>query len=507
MTDSAAMSERENEQREAIRKKLSNRWWRLNNLYYITDEKAQHIKFVPNKSQAIFYWAMWWLNVILKARQLGFSTFIQIFLLDACLFNDNVRAGVIAHTLDDAEVLFRDKIKYAYDNLPSWLKAERPAVNDKVGEMKFANGSSVRVGTSMRSGTLQYLHVSELGKIANKHPEKAEEIRSGALNTVHEGGFIFFESTAEGRNGLFFETVEDAQKIQQMGREPNVMEFKLHFFPWWEDDRYRMDPKMVTLTAKEIKYFHTLETTEGIKVDEEQRAWYALKARQQKDKMLREFPSTIKEAFEAKIKGAIYAEEIAKTRLEGRITTVPYEPSLPVNTFWDLGRNDMNCIWFHQRFGLQNRFIDYYENRGESLAHYAKIIKERGYVYGEHYLPHDVVVTDLSREDNKSRAEVLEDLNVKPLIAVPRIQDLGEGIEMTRQAFNSCWFDESKCDQGLKGLEAYQRQYDDKLQTYKERPLHNWASNPSDAFRQFAQGYSAPKSTTKRKRRTNWKTA
>ena len=113
-------------------------------------------------------------SLILKARQLGFTTFIQLFMLDACLFNSNIRAGTIAHRLDDARVIFRDKVKFPYDNLPDMLKAARPIIRDSADELVFANNSSIRVSTSMRSGTLQYLHISEYGQLCAAFPIRRE---------------------------------------------------------------------------------------------------------------------------------------------------------------------------------------------------------------------------------------------------------------------------------------------------------------------------------------------
>ena len=124
------------------------------------------------------------MNAILKARQLGFTTFIQLFMLDAAVFNKNVRAGTIAHNLLDAQTIFRDKVKFPYDQLPETVRASVPTITDSATELVLANNSSIRVGTSLRSGTLQYLHVSEYGKLCAKYPEKAREVRTGALNTV-----------------------------------------------------------------------------------------------------------------------------------------------------------------------------------------------------------------------------------------------------------------------------------------------------------------------------------
>src|SRR5258707_787251 len=144
---------------------LTDRVWRLNNLYFITDKSGRRVRFTMNPAQRALYDTMHNQNVILKARQRGFTTFIQLYMLDACLFYKNIRAGTIAHTLPDAEAIFRDKIKFPYDNLRDEIKAMVPAHTDNSGELLFANNSGIRVGVSLRSATLQYLHVSEYGKI------------------------------------------------------------------------------------------------------------------------------------------------------------------------------------------------------------------------------------------------------------------------------------------------------------------------------------------------------
>ncbi|WP_372809483.1 phage terminase large subunit [Litorivivens sp.] len=187
------------------------------------------------------------------------------------------------------------------------------------------------------------------------------------------------------------------------------------------------------------------------------------------------------------VEGAYYADLISAARTAGRICSVPYDPSLPVNTFWDLGMSDQNTIWFHQQVGREHRFIDYYANHGEGFAHYAKVLKEMPYIYGTHYLPHDAEVRELTT--GKHRKEVLESLGIKPVEVVARIAHINEGIEMTRQVLPMCWFDEEKTAQGVKCLASYRQEYDEAKMTFKARPLHDWASHGADAFRQFAQGY------------------
>ena len=124
------------------------------------------------------------------------TTFIQLFMLDRCLFNPDMKAGVIAHTREDASAFFTSKIKFAYDNLPEEIRKAVPAERTNVRELAFRNGSRISVGTSLRSTTLQYLHVSEYGKLCAQYPDKAAEVRAGALNTIAPGNFVFVESTA-----------------------------------------------------------------------------------------------------------------------------------------------------------------------------------------------------------------------------------------------------------------------------------------------------------------------
>src|SRR5215203_4495657 len=166
---------------QATLDRLSDWRWRIDNLYHITDKNGQKLRFQMNWAQEALFNEMSFQNVILKARQLGFTTFIQIFMLDARLFNSNVRAGTIAHKLDDAKTIFRDKVKYPYDELPEAIKAARPVIKDSADELMFSNNSSIRVGTSLRSGTLQYLQSRNTGSSAPSTPtrrERSEPVRS-----------------------------------------------------------------------------------------------------------------------------------------------------------------------------------------------------------------------------------------------------------------------------------------------------------------------------------------
>jgi hypothetical protein len=187
--------------------------------------------------------------------------------------------------------------------------------------------------------------------------------------------------------------------------------------------------------------------------------------------------------------GSIFAQQLKQMREEGRVCNLPVE-SVPVNTFWDLGRNDTTAIWFHQQVGKEHRFIDFYEHRLVDLDHYAHVLQDKGYLYGDHYLPHDVEAVMLG-SGNRSRREILEGLGVQPIVTVPRIASVEDGIAQVRDVFRSCWFDQTDCEEGLNSLANYQYQWDDKFDTFRKVPLHNWASNGADAFRMFAQAYQA----------------
>lgn len=469
---------------QAAVKQFSDVRWRLNNLYKVINKDGKAVPFRMTWAQEALFSDLHNQNIILKARQLGFTTFIQLLMLDACMFNSDIRAGTIAHTREDAEAFFRDKVKWPYEQLPEGLKAVNPATEDSARRLSFSNNSSLRVGTSLRSGTFQYLHVSEYGKLCAKYPDKAREVKTGAFNTVHPGQMIFVESTAEGQEGEFYEMVQTARAMQEKGQAPGPLDFKFFFFPWYDDPDYTLDQNVVITEADE-RYFDEI----GRDLTDGQKAWYVKKAEQQGVDMKREFPSTPEEAFEAAIEGAYFAEQLATARTQGRIARVPYEPGYPVNTFWDLGRNDSTSIWFHQRIGLENRFIDFYEDSGEWLGHYAKKLQEKPYVYGEHYAPHDIAVADIGAPE--SRLQTAKALGLK-FVTVPAPREKNAAIETTRRVFSSCAFDEAGCSKGLKALAAYRKEWDDKLGVYKDKPRHDWASHPADAFQTFALGYVEP---------------
>ena len=297
---------------EFFKAKFADRTWRLQNLYWIKDKVGKRVKFVPNEAQLTFQQTQHNRNIILKARQMGFTTYACINGLDDVLFNPYRARGIIADTLTNAEQIFTNKIKFAYDNLPEIIRLARPANTDRAGELRFNNDSSISVSTSFRGGTLSGgLHVSEMGKIARHSPGKAVEIVTGAFNAVPMDGEVNVESTAEGMEGIFYEMCMDAIARERKGVPLSPLDFKFHFYPWFQTKEYRLDPVNVEIPHKIADYFTYLETAHGIKLDEHQRAWYAKKAEEQKGAMKQEYPSYPEEAFMSSGRPVFEVEQVA----------------------------------------------------------------------------------------------------------------------------------------------------------------------------------------------------
>ncbi|UZA15738.1 hypothetical protein LP109_08665 [Moraxella bovis] len=251
--------------------KLADPLYRLNNLYYITDKTGKKVKFKMTAEQLAYFQDEHHKNIILKARQLGFTTQVCIMQLDCALF-ESKKCALIAHTLHDAKRLFREKVKFAYDNLPELVRLANPVKIETKEELVFENGGSVTVSTSFRGGTLQRLHVSEFGKICAKYPDKAREIVTGAFEAVPIDGIATLESTAEGRQGYFFEYCQQAEKDQLADKDLTAQDWRFFFFAWWQNPEYQMPS--VELPERLVSYFSELKAKHGISTTAEQQAWY-----------------------------------------------------------------------------------------------------------------------------------------------------------------------------------------------------------------------------------------
>lgn len=189
-------------------------------------------------------------------------------------------------------------------------------------------------------------------------------------------------------------------------------------------------------------------------------------------------------SFEAAIRGAYYAEQFRFLDAEKRIGSVPWEPSVPVQTAWDLGIDDATAIWFAQVVGREVHIIDYYEASGMGIEHYAQLLKSKPYTYADALLPHDGGARE--KGTGISISQYLGRLGVRNIV-LP-VEDIEPGIQAVRMLLPKCWFDREKCADGLEALRQYRTEWDEKRETPRPRPVHDWTSHGADAFRYLSLG-------------------
>lgn len=196
-------------------------------------------------------------------------------------------------------------------------------------------------------------------------------------------------------------------------------------------------------------------------------------------------------SFLASLKGSYYGKLLEQAEHEGRLCRVPYNPGSAVITAWDLGFSDSTAIWFAQVIGQEVHVIDYYASSGVGLDHYARVLREKGYVYGDHIFPHDVAVSELGT--GTTRLETLRKLGLPGrILKATRVDD---GINAVRMLLPRCWFDLERCESGLDALRMYQRDWDEKAQDFRSSPRHDWTSHGADAFRYLATGIDTAAAT------------
>lgn len=503
----------------AIAEKLGNRAWRLANLYWIEDADGNKVKFRMNWAQRAFFAALWWLNVVLKARQLGLSTCSLIMMLDRCLFNKGQTCGIIDKTEDDAKKKL-DRIEYAYDHLDdpddpvtaqlgAAVKQAVRLLKNNEKELTFSNESKVWAGTSLRGGTIQMLLISELGYISFFNPKKAQEIKTGALNTVHKGNIVIIESTHEGgKYGVNYDMIKVAQEAPAEPPALTVMDWRFHFFAWWQCPEYVLPLSgPLVLPPELVDYFAELATKKddraAIKLSPEQKHWYWKKKQTQGDAMWKEFPSTPEEAVNAVVKGAIYGKIMSSLRAQKRITDFAYDPGYPIYAFWDIGYSDFTSIWLLQLIGRDVCALRYYCNRREDAAFYMKRVMEWERIYDApvawNFLPHDADKVEGMGSGKTTKTFLIEaGMDKRRITVVPRTPDIWTGIKALRARLVRFYFHKTHCGQewkddeqrmpsGIACMENYHTKEEDTGGVIRDTPVHDAASHGADSLRTFAE--------------------
>jgi phage terminase large subunit len=344
---------------------------------------------------------------------------------------ENARFGYLAPYRGQAKSI-------SWDYLKRYSRPLAPKVSETELSLRLPNGAEIRVFGADNPDALRGLYFDGvcLDEPADIRPSVWGEILRPAL--ADRKGWAVFLGTPKGHNA-FYDIHEQAEASPE----------------WYS----------AVLKASETGLIPEAELEDARKM-------------MTADQFEQEFSCS----FSAAIQGAIFAKELQAARDAGRIGRVPYDPALPVHTAFDLGVGDSTAIWFIQLLGQEARLIDYFEASGEGLPFYAKILQERGYVYGRHIAPHDIAVRELG--SGRSRIEVAASLGIKFEIA-PSVP-LEDGIHAARLWLARCWIDETKCKAGLEALQHYRWDFNDRLGEFKSRPIHDFASHGSDAFRYAA---------------------
>lgn len=468
--------------------RLLDKAWRMSHLYKIRNKEGKLVTFKRNRAQKHYNDNLHSRNLILKSRQLGFTTDESIDALDDTLFNPNVDILLIAHNLEAGESIFNKKISFAWEKLPETIKQLYGVDNKTSKTLKFDFGkkgfSSIAVDTSGRSGTYQRVHITEFADLCKKYPKKVADIIEGTIPAVPTSGRIDVESTSQGASGEFYEMFMGAW---ERGDPKTPVDYKAHFYNWtWDDaelekitplefidmeqgDRLEKYAERYSLNQTEITYYYQ----KWISLN---RNWNALK---------REYPTTPEEAFEAIAEGTYFGESFGQMEYDGRIGVIPYDKALRVHTVWDLGVGKNMVVGFFQKDSLAGkvRMIDYLEGKGsEGLPEMIARVVKKHYLYGKHFAPHDIEATDIGT--GKTRMETAKNLGFK--FAMVPDQSIDDGINAVSIWLDRLMVDKINCKEWIRAMKSYGHEWDDKRGMYKDKPLHDWSSHGADVGRYAA---------------------
>ncbi len=467
-----------------ITTKLSSKMWRMNNLYTIEDKDGvkQIMKLNPSQKKILYNYKHT-RKIILKSRQQGISTLYLAYNLDSCIFGSGFAAGIQSYGQDESNKL-QKKADLMWDEFPKALKlilGLKMVANNQKG-MEFSNRSVLKIG-NFRGTTLQSLHVSELGKIALKFPDKALELKTGAFQAVSVKNKITIESTAEGRSGMFYDMWQKAELLQKSDRDITPLDFQAIFLSWIEDPDCQLFSDY-PLCEQTLKYIVRVEAQHSLTLTSSQKHWLAAKMSELGDKFNQEYPDCPETAFAQSVEGTYYEHEFKSLVIKHN----SYDSNLKVHSSFDLGMNDTFSIGFFQVHPDNSvKIIGEYANNGHGLEHYKDMFlalsSKFGWVHGQTYVPHDVRVRELIA--GKTRWAALKEMGFSPiLVNKHRVQ---EGIEATRQFLKTVIIDDS-CEMILSCIQNYRKKYDSKYDVYLDAPVHDEHSHPADMIRYMAMG-------------------
>ena len=350
------------------------------------------------------------------------------------------RVAFIAPTFTQAKRIAWDYVKYYASVIPG------VSFNETELRVDFPNSGRLMLLSAENPDSLRgiYLDLCVFDEFGMQNPRVWGEVVRPALSD-REGAAVFL-GTPAGHNH-FFDLLEQAKSEEENGSDQ-----------WYH--------KVVKASESNLVKAEELEAARDQMTPEQYEQEYEC-------------------SFTAAIVGAYYAKLLVDADDSGRVTRVPYDPAYPVHTAWDLGINDSTSIWFAQVFrsGAVN-IIDYYESSGVGLDHYADILKQKDYYYGDHLAPHDIEVRELG--SGKSRLETAYSLGIRFRV-IPKMK-VADGINAARLLIPKCHFDKDRCRDGLEMLRQYRQDWDDRRKVFRDHPRHDYTSHCADSFRYLAIG-------------------
>lgn len=499
---------------EEFERHLDDALWRIRHIYTIRHEDGVRRQFVPNEEQEEVLHAIFVegcsIIAIPKARQLGMSTLIAIVILDALLFSTDIECCLTDLNSKNAKHKLTKIVLYAFDGLPRWLRSRYTVYSRNVQQGEFSLGpvglratgensdakpySTFMAGEKARGGTFQIYWFSEWQQVSAKRPQDSEEILTGGWPAGEQGTRIIETTWKGGQHGDCWNIVKDG--LDELTGQPLAAEFRtkstprILFFPWWKKKAYREAGSPSLIRPETWTYFKLLEAELGIKFDHEQMLWYQIQHRRYGIFVKGEYPSTIHECWEAPIEGAIWAEAMDECKRAGRVCEVPHDAEAEVDTTWDLGapQNTATCYWQHQA-GRRN-MIDHDGGLNLDLRDRLIRMKAKGYIYGNHYLPHDAASFEKDGVTfQRSFEQIASEIGLSGrVVPLKRAKNIWTGIVQFQTMLLSMWIDREKCKMWIDAAQLYRRKEDPtNKKKFLDEVVKDWTNHHCDAARYLAE--------------------
>jgi hypothetical protein len=406
------------------------------------------IPYKPRPQQALVHKELdkYRYAVLCCHRRFGKTVMVLNHLIKSALTNKNhnPRLAYIAPTYKQAKSIAWDYLKYYTKNIPG------TKYNESELRCDFVNGARITLLSSENFDSIRgiYLDLCVIDEVAQVSQGLIDEVVTPALSD--RKGKMFLIGTPKSMNNIFYDYYLKAQSddkwflYKAKASETNII------------DQEELDAALAVMG--EAKYNQEFECS-----------------------------------FIGNVQGSIYGSLVDELDEAKRIGSIPYDPAHLVNTAWDLGYTDACSIIFFQQINHNIHIIDYYENEKEALPHYAEVLKEKEYIYGNHYAPHDVEQTDFS--SGYTRREVANNYGIRFRVAART--PLEDGIHAVKMILPRCKIDSDNCSDLLIALRHYHRKYNDKDRVYKVKPVHDFSSHPMDALRCLATGIQEEQLTNK----------